>query len=482
MKHALAALLSLFLLLSALGAAAETPSVLGQPFPDFTITDTEGNEITLSSLLEEKELVVLSVFATWCPPCKKEFPWMESTWQSLSDKMAVVALSADSGDTMEKLARYKADNALSFSVGQTGDTGIPQYLQLMYYPTNVFIDRYGNAALICNTFADEAQFRRAVNLFLGGDYTQTVSYSSVPEMEVDVPYPDEAALSAALNAEGGVLSFSSDPDKQYFPFLPEERDGRSAAFASNPVDSRSISMLRLTLTAQEGDALAFEVARSLADATAVVEIDIDDLPAKFFIGRSGWTPWCLPLEAGEHDVRFCLVRLASGSADDFCGFDNIRLLSGEEAAAALDALPGRPAADDYGLSILNEGRRTATLLAPDALKGLPVHVLQDETVRLGITLPPQADADLAVLCNEVTGEITPVSEFTAEEDRYVAVFPAAGAKTPYGFFTLYDSPFGGSPLLNCLTVRDEDGIRALCADLGQPSGVSWTYDEGNGEP
>ena len=126
MKHALAALLSLFLLLSALGAAAETPSVLGQPFPDFTITDTEGHEITLSSLLEEKELVVLSVFATWCPPCKKEFPWMESTWQSLSDKMAVVALSADSGDTMEKLARYKADNALSFSVGQTGDTGIPQ--------------------------------------------------------------------------------------------------------------------------------------------------------------------------------------------------------------------------------------------------------------------------------------------------------------------------------------------------------------------
>ena len=48
MKHALAALLSLFLLLSALGAAAETPSVLGQPFPDFTITDTEGNEITLN--------------------------------------------------------------------------------------------------------------------------------------------------------------------------------------------------------------------------------------------------------------------------------------------------------------------------------------------------------------------------------------------------------------------------------------------------
>ena len=45
-----------------------------------------------------------------------------------------------------------------------------------------------------------------------------------------------------------------------------------------------------------------------------------------------------------------------------------------------------------------------------------------------------------------------------------------------------DSPFGGSPLLNCLTVRDEDGIRALCADLGQPSGVSWTYGEGNGEP
>ena len=93
--------------------------VIGTEAPDFTVQTTEGEELTLSKVLEEKEVVVLNIFTTWCGPCEIEFPEFESTYQKYKDKMEIISLSGDSDETMEDVAVLPTISELS-RIGSSG--------------------------------------------------------------------------------------------------------------------------------------------------------------------------------------------------------------------------------------------------------------------------------------------------------------------------------------------------------------------------
>ena len=149
--------------------AARAESLVGSPCPDFTVTLTDGTQITLSKLLEEKQLVVLNVFASWCPPCRAEFPEMESVYRAYAGQIEILAVSGYEEDTLEILADYKAAVGLSFPVGRAGDA--LDFIPLEGYPTTLFIDRFGGIGLYrLGAFAGAEDFEAAVQAFLGDDY------------------------------------------------------------------------------------------------------------------------------------------------------------------------------------------------------------------------------------------------------------------------------------------------------------------------
>lgn len=95
--------LSSALLLSLLmvGACDKTPSMSknpllkeGQQFPTFVLEAISDGD-TASNLLHEKMLVV-NVWATWCPPCRREMPGLEKLSKTLNPQhFAVIGLSVD---------------------------------------------------------------------------------------------------------------------------------------------------------------------------------------------------------------------------------------------------------------------------------------------------------------------------------------------------------------------------------------------------
>jgi Thiol-disulfide isomerase and thioredoxins len=95
-------------------AVAENTEILGQPFPDFTAKDTEGNEFTLSEALKDHEAVLINIWATWCPPCRNEFPDLNEVYLEYRDRVAFIALSSEGNDTDSVIEGFRKDWAFPF--------------------------------------------------------------------------------------------------------------------------------------------------------------------------------------------------------------------------------------------------------------------------------------------------------------------------------------------------------------------------------
>lgn len=86
-RYSLAVLLLIIAsLISSCGPNNEQPrvkAVIGQPAPNFMLTDLHGKDWQLSDL--HGKVVFINFWATWCPPCIKELPSMDGLNKRMSD-------------------------------------------------------------------------------------------------------------------------------------------------------------------------------------------------------------------------------------------------------------------------------------------------------------------------------------------------------------------------------------------------------------
>src|SRR5260370_18318340 len=99
-------LLWILLYANAVGAT-EVPSgpAVGAIAPDFKVHNlVTGEDVTLSS--QHGKVVILTFWASWCPPCKRELPILESA-QRLVGKDRLVVFAVSYRDTDEVLAAIR---------------------------------------------------------------------------------------------------------------------------------------------------------------------------------------------------------------------------------------------------------------------------------------------------------------------------------------------------------------------------------------
>jgi peroxiredoxin len=110
--------------------------------PDFTAVNViSGDTVMFSSY--RGQVVLLNVWATWCPPCVKEMPSMQRLYDELHDAgLRVVAVSVDDAGS-EEVREWIAARALTFDVLQDRSGRIERIYQTTGVPESFVIDRDG---------------------------------------------------------------------------------------------------------------------------------------------------------------------------------------------------------------------------------------------------------------------------------------------------------------------------------------------------
>lgn len=123
----------------------------GKIAPGFTLSDLNGNKVSLSSY--KGRPLVVDFWATWCGPCKVEIPWFEKLHDQYAGQgLEIIGVSADDLDKDDpaKLFTEKRDIAdfvakmhMNYPILIDAESIENSYGGLDALPTTFFIDRNG---------------------------------------------------------------------------------------------------------------------------------------------------------------------------------------------------------------------------------------------------------------------------------------------------------------------------------------------------
>ncbi len=128
--------------------------------PDFTVTDPNGNPVSLSDFAGQS--VVVNFWASWCGPCKSEMPHFQAAYEEYGDEIAflMVNLAEGFGDTREKAEAFLAD--YTFPVYYDTDSDAAITYGITGVPVTLFIDSQGYLVSSKIGMLSEADLQRRI--------------------------------------------------------------------------------------------------------------------------------------------------------------------------------------------------------------------------------------------------------------------------------------------------------------------------------
>lgn len=116
------------------------PLAVGDAAPDFSVPALPSGSLDLKNY--RGQVVVVNLWATWCPPCVEETPSLEQFAEKMrSQGVVVLGISVD--DNLNALQEFVGKNHLSFPVGRDPDRSLSARLGTWQFPESYILDRRG---------------------------------------------------------------------------------------------------------------------------------------------------------------------------------------------------------------------------------------------------------------------------------------------------------------------------------------------------
>lgn len=126
------------------------PVEVGTRAPDFVAYELDGTPVSLAEL--KGEVVLLNIWATWCPPCREEMPSMQRLHEELGPEgLRIVAVSIDAaagrvdpaGRRGGDITAFAEQMDLTFGIWHDPDGRIQETYRTTGVPESFVVDRDG---------------------------------------------------------------------------------------------------------------------------------------------------------------------------------------------------------------------------------------------------------------------------------------------------------------------------------------------------
>lgn len=121
------------------------PAKVDFPAPELNLFDLSGMPVSISDY--RGSVVLVNLWATWCPPCREEMPALQAFYEKYKDR-GFILIAVDQEETLEVVQPFVDEFGLTFPVWLDENYDAQKKFKTMNLPSSYVVDRDGTVRLM----------------------------------------------------------------------------------------------------------------------------------------------------------------------------------------------------------------------------------------------------------------------------------------------------------------------------------------------
>ncbi|MEM9824762.1 MAG: TlpA disulfide reductase family protein [Bacteroidota bacterium] len=151
--------------------SSQTKEAKYKTLPSVNIKNLDGKTVNIQDFAKNGKITVLSFWATWCHPCKRELDAIADLYPDWQDDydMELVAITIDDARSMRKVKPLVETKGWEYLVLSDANEDLKRALNFQTVPMTLLLDQNGNIVYEHNSYSpgDEIELEDKIKLLAG---------------------------------------------------------------------------------------------------------------------------------------------------------------------------------------------------------------------------------------------------------------------------------------------------------------------------